>query len=75
MEEEKTTEVKPDYSVNWMVFWVLVILTIGEFYLGVASGGRREVAIFMWFFALIKAGFIVANYMNLGRLFWGGEDH
>ena len=73
--EEETITTKPDYSVNWLVFWVLVILTTGEFYLGVASGGKAQVTLFMWFFALMKAGFIIANYMNLGRLFRGGEEH
>ena len=72
MEEEKETK-KADYSINWMVFWVLLILTAGEYYLGVASEGGAGA--FMIFFALIKAGFIVINYMNSGRLFRSPEDH
>ena len=71
--EEETKVKKADYSVNWLVFWVLVILTAGEFYLGVASEGRA--GIFMVVFALIKAGFIIASYMNIGRIFGRGEDH
>ena len=71
--EEETKVKKADYSINWLVFWVLVILTAGEFYLGVASGGGA--ATFMFAFALIKAGFIIANYMNIGRIFGRGEDH
>ena len=71
--EEETKVKKADYSINWLVFWVLVILTAGEFYLGVASEGRA--ATFMFAFAIIKAGFIVANYMNIGRIFGRGEEH
>lgn len=56
-----------------MVFWVLVILTAGEFYLGVASHGRAGA--FMVVFALLKAGFIIASYMNIGRIFGRGEEH
>jgi hypothetical protein len=71
--DHENTEKKTDYSLNWMVFWSLAILTAGEFYLGVSSDGRA--GIFMWFFALIKAGFIIANYMNIGRLFRRGQEH
>ncbi len=71
--EEETKVKKADYSVNWLVFWVLIILTAGEYYLGVASEGRA--LIFMVFFALIKALFIVYNYMNWPRLFSRSEDH
>lgn len=71
--EEETKVKKADYSVNWLVFWVLVILTAGEYYLGVASDGRAFG--FMVFFALIKALFIVYNYMNWPRLFRGSEEH
>lgn len=72
MEEENKTK-KADYTTNWLVFWVLVIITIGEFYLGVESDGRAGA--FMIFFGLIKALFIVYNYMNWPRLFGRSEDH
>ena len=71
--EEETKVKKADYSINWLVFWVLVILTIGEYYLGVASGGGAGG--FLIFFGLIKALFIVYNYMNWPRLFSRSEDH
>ncbi|HUF39761.1 MAG TPA: cytochrome C oxidase subunit IV family protein [Anaerolineales bacterium] len=72
MEEETKTK-KADYSVNWLVFWALVILTIGEYYLGVASDGGAFG--FMVIFALLKALFIIYNYMNWPRLFGRGEEH
>jgi hypothetical protein len=72
MEEEKPTK-KADYSTNWLVFWVLIILTIGEFYLGIASDGRA--GSFMLAFAILKALFIVYNYMGWPRLFSRSEDH
>ncbi len=71
--EEETKNKKADYSVNWLVLWVLVILTAGEFYLGVASSGRAGT--FMIVFALLKAGFIIASYMNIGRIFGRREEH
>ncbi len=74
--ENKTvtpTEKKADYSTNWMVFWVLAILTAAEYYLGINSGGRAGG--FLVFFGFLKAGFVVANYMNLRRLFVKGESH
>ena len=71
--EEEPKATKGDYSINWLVFWVLIILTIGEYYLGVASGGRA--GSFLIFFGLIKALFIIYHYMNWPRLFSRSEDH
>lgn len=71
--EQETQVQQADYSTNRLVLWVLVILTLGEFYLGASSGGRASA--FLIVFALIKAGFIIANYMNLGRVFGRGEGH
>lgn len=71
--DENTNVKKADYSVNWMVFWVLAILTAGEYYLGVAAEGKAGT--FLLAFAVIKAGFIIANYMNIGRVFSRREEH
>jgi hypothetical protein len=71
--EEETKAKKADYSTNWLVFWVLVILTIGEFYLGVASEGGA--GSFLIFFGVVKALFIIYSYMNWPRLFSRSEDH
>jgi hypothetical protein len=72
MEEEPKVK-KADYSVNWLVFWALILMTIGEYYLGVASGGGAGA--FLIFFGILKAFFIVYHYMGWPRLFGRSEDH
>jgi len=69
---------KPDYSVNILVLIILMILTAGEYYLGVIS--TTNIAGIMIAIGLLKAFFIVRDYMNIGRLWTstsvsGGEDH
>ena len=69
--EENTTS-KPDFSVNKLVLYLLAILTVGEYVMGViASTGIAGVMIAI---ALVKAYFIVVNYMNIGRLFSSDEE-
>ena len=69
--EENTTP-KPDFSINQLVLYVLAILTLGEFVMGViATTGIASVMIAI---ALVKAGFILIHYMNVGRLFSSDEE-
>lgn len=70
MEEKQK---KADYSVNILVLVILVFMTAGEYYLGVIA--TTNIAGVMLGIALLKAYFIVKDYMNIGRLFSGGEDH
>jgi len=69
MEEKKQ---KPDYSINWLVFWVLLVFTAGEYSLGVIS--TTNIAGVMFAIGFLKAGFILVHYMNVGRLFSGDEE-
>ena len=55
-----------------LVFWILVIATAGEYILGIS--GDTQTFLLMMVIALIKAGFIVSKYMNIGRLFSGEEE-
>jgi len=78
-EETKNEEVeiveespKADFSMNWLVFWVLIVLTAGEFILGTA--GSPQTMALMMVIALLKVGFIISQYMNIGRLFAGDEE-
>jgi hypothetical protein len=64
---------KPDYSVNILVLIILVMLTAGEYYLGVIA--TSDIAGVMLAIGLLKAFFIVKDYMNIGRVFSGEEDH
>jgi len=69
--EEKTK--KPDYSVNILVLIILAILTAGEYYLGVIA--TTNIVGVMLAIGLLKAFFIVRDYMHVGRVFSGEEDH
>ena len=70
MEENKK---KADYRINILVLIILVILTAGEYYLGVIS--TTNIAGVMIVVGLLKAFFIVKDYMNIGRLFSDAENH
>jgi hypothetical protein len=72
-ESQKNTAKTPDYSVNILVLIILTMLTIGEYYLGVIS--TTNIAGVMIGIGLLKAYFIVKDYMHIGKLFSGGEDH
>lgn len=69
--EEKTKTA--DYRVNVLVVIILAFLTAGEYYLGVIS--TTNIAGIMIGIGLLKAYFIVKDYMHIGRVFSGEEDH
>ena len=70
MEQENTK--KPDYGVNQMVMIILAVVTLGEFLLGVIAKSNLS-SIFIGM-GVVKAWFIVVNYMNIGRLFQDDEE-
>lgn len=57
---------KKAYQMGLYVFIMLAVLTIGEFMLGAV--GVRWWSILM-FIAVLKAWFVIQNYMHLPRLF------
>lgn len=63
---------KPDYSMNLLVFYVLVVMTIGEYLMGVIASGN--IIAFMMSIAILKAYFIVAHYMHIGKVFASDEE-
>jgi len=65
------TSTKPDFSTNLMVFYVLAVVTAGEFYLGYVA--KTNVAIYLFSFGLIKAILIVDQYMGIRRLGHSGQ--
>lgn len=69
--EEKTK--KADYRINILVMIILTILTAGEYYLGVIA--TTNIAGIMISIGLLKAYFIFKDYMHVGRVFSGEEDH
>jgi hypothetical protein len=62
---------KTAWQVGLAIFILLFALTIGEFFVG-------TVAVTWWFIllgiALLKAFFVVRDYMHLPRLFRGDEE-
>lgn len=68
MEEKK----KKAYQIGVFVFILLAVLTAGEFWLALVGAPWWTV---FWLIALLKAWFVVQNYMHLPRVFAGGEDH
>lgn len=62
---------KAAWQIGFSVFVLLLALTIGEFFVG-------AVAVNWWFIllaiAVLKAFFVVRDYMHLGRLFRGDEE-
>lgn len=64
---------KADYSVNTLVLIILAMLTVGEYYLGVIS--TTTITGVMIGIGLLKAFFIVKDYMHIGRVFSGEEKH
>jgi hypothetical protein len=68
MEEEK----KQAYRIGQVVFLLLAVLTIGEYFIGAVAP--------VWWapllgIAILKAFLIVRDYMHIGRVFALEEDH
>jgi len=61
MEDNK----KMAYRVGWTVLLLLGILTIGEFFIGLVASAWWAILLGV---ALLKAFFIVRDYMHIGRL-------
>jgi hypothetical protein len=57
---------KMAYRIGWTVLLLLSILTIGEFFIGSIASAWWAVLLGV---ALLKAFFIVRDYMHIGRLF------
>lgn len=66
MDSKQTDKKAQAYRVGIVVLILLVALTIGEFFIGrIAIGWIAP----LFIIALIKAAFIVRDYMHLPRLF------
>jgi cytochrome c oxidase subunit IV len=56
------------YQIGIYVFIILAVLTAGEYMLGSVGATWWSILIFI---AILKAWFVVQNYMHLPRLFNG----
>jgi len=63
---------KQAYQMGLFVLILLAVLTIGEFLIAVVGAPWYSVLILI---ALLKAYYVVTNYMHLPRLFSGEESH
>lgn len=59
------------FQIGVTVLIILASLTVGEYFLGsIASVWAAP----LWLIALVKAFFIIRDYMHLPRLFSGDEE-
>lgn len=73
MTNTEQTPKKADYSINILVTIILAMLTVGEYYLGVIT--TTTIAGVMIGIGVVKAFFIVRDFMHIGRVFSGEEEH
>jgi hypothetical protein len=59
------------FRVGLVVFFLLAVLTIGEFMLGVVSVSWAAP---LFGIAILKAALIIRDYMHLSRLFAGDDE-
>ena len=74
--EEKNAEAmelkkKEDYRKGVAIIILLFFLTLGEYWIGSVASAWWGVIMAI---ALIKAFFVVRDYMHIGRLFAGEEE-
>ncbi len=69
--EEKKSSVNNGYRIGIAVFILLLALTAGEFFIGkIAIGWTWP----LWGIALIKAAYIIRDYMHIARVFGAEEE-
>lgn len=71
--EAKGNERKQEaYRIGAVVFILLAVFTIGEYFIGAIAIGWSAPLVLI---ALIKAWLVIRDYMHLPRLFSGEESH
>jgi hypothetical protein len=71
MENKMDDQKSAAYRIGVAVMILLIVLTIGEFFIGKIAVGWTWP---LWGIAIIKTFFIVRDYMHLPRLFGEGEE-
>lgn len=74
MEKSEELEISKAYAyrIGLTILILLVVLTIGEYALGAVGANWTSVFIAI---ALFKAFLVVRDYMHIGKLFSGEEQH
>lgn len=71
--EEKANEKKSELlRLGLVVFVILAVLTIGEYFIGIIAIDWTWP---LWGIAIFKATLIIRDYMHLSRLFGQGEEN
>lgn len=60
------------FRAGIIILVILAVLTAAEY--GLSLSGQSAAFIFLGI-GLVKAFFVVRDYMHLGKLFSGGEEH
>jgi len=60
------------YQIGLYIMMILAVLTVGEFMIGIVGAPWWAVFILI---SLLKAWFVIMNYMHLPRLFAEEETH
>jgi hypothetical protein len=68
---DKTSKKQELFRAGMVIFFLLAILTVGEFLIGAIAVGWAAP---LFGIALLKAYLIVRDYMHLPRLFAGEEE-
>ncbi|HLE16326.1 MAG TPA: cytochrome C oxidase subunit IV family protein [Anaerolineales bacterium] len=71
MDEKRKDILKEAYRVGAAVFILLMVLTIGEFFIGSIAFTWSWP---LWGISILKAVMIIRDYMHLPRLFSGEEE-
>lgn len=66
MNADKNGNKKDIYRIGLVVFLLLAVLTIGEFFIGAIAVGWSGP---LWVIAILKAWLVVRDYMHLPRLY------
>ncbi len=69
-EEKKDSRRETLYTGVWILF-MLAVLTVGEFIIGVIASPWASILIFV---AAFKAFWVIKDYMHIGRLFSSDEE-
>ena len=72
MMEENQNKLQVAFQKGVFILMLLAVLTVGEFALAYIGASWWSVLILI---ALLKAFLVVRDYMHIGRIFGGQEEH
>jgi hypothetical protein len=73
-DEKYEAKKKEIYQKGISVIILLIFLTLGEYFIGAVAYAWAFVATILITISVIKAFFVVRDYMHIGRLFTSEEE-